>query len=159
MLGDIWSPNWQYIPLIYQVYISNWLIICYLPPMKGTRKLHWYGETTTSSPRNVKKTDTTSTGETRGGSETVLTLQSIQQRLVGVVNVFLDGKLPLLKWHMFVEIVACLPHFRWSDICLLKWHHFRRILLWHNICCISGLAKETLRLPAVDIKSSKVSRR
>ena len=23
------------------VYISNWVIICYLPPIKGTRKLHW----------------------------------------------------------------------------------------------------------------------
>ena len=31
---------WQYIPLIYQLYIANWVIICYLPPIKGTRKLH-----------------------------------------------------------------------------------------------------------------------
>ena len=36
MVGDIWSPNWQYIPLIYHLYIANWVIICYLPPMKGT---------------------------------------------------------------------------------------------------------------------------
>ena len=30
-----------HIPLIY-IYIANWVIICYLPPIKGTRKLHWY---------------------------------------------------------------------------------------------------------------------
>ena len=28
------------IPLLYQVYIANWVIICYLPPITGTRKLH-----------------------------------------------------------------------------------------------------------------------
>ena len=35
---------------------------------------------------------------------------------------------------------------------VLKWHIFARILLWHNICCISGLAKgDPKRLPAVDM--------
>ena len=28
-------------PLIYHVYMANWVIICYLPPIPGTRKLHW----------------------------------------------------------------------------------------------------------------------
>ena len=26
---------------IYKRYIANWVILCYLPPIKGTRKLHW----------------------------------------------------------------------------------------------------------------------
>ena len=26
------SPNWQYIPLIYHLYIAFWGVICYLPP-------------------------------------------------------------------------------------------------------------------------------
>jgi len=30
-------PN---IPLIYHLYIANWVIMCYLPLIKGTRKLH-----------------------------------------------------------------------------------------------------------------------
>ena len=34
-------PIGQYIPLIYHLYIANWGVICYLPPIKGTRKLHW----------------------------------------------------------------------------------------------------------------------
>ena len=28
-------------PLIHHLYIANWVVICYLPPIKGTRKLHW----------------------------------------------------------------------------------------------------------------------
>ena len=26
----------------FLVYSANWGVICYLPPIKGTRKLHWY---------------------------------------------------------------------------------------------------------------------
>ena len=43
-VGDIWSPNWQYIPLIYHLYITNWVIICYLPTtyLSGNQEiLHW----------------------------------------------------------------------------------------------------------------------
>ena len=35
------SPNWQYIPLIYHLYIAFWGVICYLPPFRGTRNNHW----------------------------------------------------------------------------------------------------------------------
>ena len=32
--------------------IANWVIICYLPPIKGTRKLHWYQQQkTTGTPK------------------------------------------------------------------------------------------------------------
>ena len=36
------SPNCQYIPLIYHLYIAFWGVICYLPPFRGTRNNHWY---------------------------------------------------------------------------------------------------------------------
>ena len=32
------------IPLIYHLDIANWAIICYLPPIRGTGKLHWYND-------------------------------------------------------------------------------------------------------------------
>ena len=45
-LGDIESPNSQYIPLIYHLYIAYWVIIYHLPPIKGTRNSYWTkGET------------------------------------------------------------------------------------------------------------------
>ena len=28
---------------IYHLYIANWVIIYHLPPIEGTRKLHWFG--------------------------------------------------------------------------------------------------------------------
>ena len=34
--------NWQYIPLIYHLYIAYWVIIYHLPPIKGTRNSCWY---------------------------------------------------------------------------------------------------------------------
>ena len=41
---DRWHiiPNWQYIPLIYHlyIYIAFWGVICYLPPFRGTRNNH-----------------------------------------------------------------------------------------------------------------------
>ena len=41
------TPNWQYIPLIYHLYIASWGVICYLPPTKGTRNSHsWYPHVT-----------------------------------------------------------------------------------------------------------------
>ena len=51
------SPNWQYIPLIYHLYIAFWGVICYLPPFRGTRNNHWYKsykleELSTKSPNN-----------------------------------------------------------------------------------------------------------
>ena len=34
--------RWQYLPLIYPLRVlANWVITCYLPPIEGTRKLHW----------------------------------------------------------------------------------------------------------------------
>ena len=42
MVGSTKSPNWQYIPLIYHLYIAFWGVICYLPPIKGTRNNHWH---------------------------------------------------------------------------------------------------------------------
>ena len=33
--------NWQYIPLIYYLYIAYWVIIDHLPPIKGTRNSYW----------------------------------------------------------------------------------------------------------------------
>ena len=44
------SPNWQYIPLIYHLYIAFWGVICYLPPFRGTRNNHWYSR---YSHRNI----------------------------------------------------------------------------------------------------------
>ena len=32
-IGSIYSPNWQYIPLIYHLYIAFWGVICYLPAL------------------------------------------------------------------------------------------------------------------------------
>ena len=40
------SPNWQYIPLIYHLYIAYWVIIYHLPPIKGTRNSYWFCNTT-----------------------------------------------------------------------------------------------------------------
>ena len=40
-IGTISSPNWQYIPLIYHLYIAYWVIIYHLPPIKGTRNSYW----------------------------------------------------------------------------------------------------------------------
>ena len=44
-IGGIYSPNWQYIPLIYHLYIAFWGVICYLPPFTGTENkvAGWYG--------------------------------------------------------------------------------------------------------------------
>ena len=41
--GGRWHiiPNWQYIPIIYHLYIAFWGVICYLPPFRGTRNNHW----------------------------------------------------------------------------------------------------------------------
>ncbi len=36
------SPNWQYIPLIYHLYIANWGgYMQPIPPFRGTRNNHW----------------------------------------------------------------------------------------------------------------------
>ena len=42
-IGGRWyiSPNWQYIPLIYHLYIAYWVIIYHLPPIKGTKNSCW----------------------------------------------------------------------------------------------------------------------
>ena len=37
------------LPLIYHLYIANWGIIYHLPPIKGTRKLHWIGSWSTGT--------------------------------------------------------------------------------------------------------------
>ena len=42
VVGTIYSPNWQYIPLRYHLHIANWRTIYHLLPIKGTRKLHWH---------------------------------------------------------------------------------------------------------------------
>jgi len=31
-------PNWQYIPLIYHLYIAFWGVICHLPTVRGNQK-------------------------------------------------------------------------------------------------------------------------
>ena len=41
------SSNWQYIPLIYHLYIANWVIICYHPPIKGNQETPLKKKTTT----------------------------------------------------------------------------------------------------------------
>ena len=41
------------------VYTANWAIICYLPPIKGTRKLHW--QDSSSFFRHIRHSDGRST--------------------------------------------------------------------------------------------------
>ena len=56
MLG--YQRSMEYIPLIYHLYIANWIIICYLPPLKwnqetsifrGLRGLHGSGRASEAS--------------------------------------------------------------------------------------------------------------
>ena len=46
-----WSFLVPLIPLIYHLYIANWVIICYLPPIKGTRNSYWVGGWTNPSEK------------------------------------------------------------------------------------------------------------
>ena len=50
--GSLNRCRWYIIPAVYTTYIplifANWVIICYLPPIKGTRKLYWLNVTSPS---------------------------------------------------------------------------------------------------------------
>ena len=41
LIGGGWYIITQLAVIIYHLYIANWVIIYHLPPIKGTRKLHW----------------------------------------------------------------------------------------------------------------------